>query len=143
MGFQSGVNQILGAGAAAAVAIASDQEKKKIAQEQGLLAKEQYHGASADLLKIQQQQDEANKAIKAYDEGLSVKDAQGALDKAVSKKQKRAASKELKAANQRYTSKEAAEHSLAILDEEKEAKLAIQSRAEAIMKRTNTWEGMK
>lgn len=135
MGFQSGVNQILGAGAAAAISIANDQEKKKIAQEQGLLAKEQYHEASADLIKLAGEKDDAKKT-------LDEKTARADATKGWNMTGKNKSLLEAKAAK-RLTEKEAAQRAFDELADRIEARQAMMSRAEAIMKRTNTWEGMK
>ena len=137
MGFQSAINQGLGAGAAAAVAIASehDQEKKKIAQEQGLLAKEQYYEAKSNLTKLTGEQEAAKKTL---DEKTARVDA----TKGWNMTGKNKSLLEAKAAK-RLTEQEAAQRAFDELADRIEARQAMMSRAEVIMKRTNTWGGMR
>ena len=105
---QSAVSSMLNTAAAAAVAgehmkeqEAKKVEKASIDEEQGLLAKEQYHEAKADIAKLQ---------------------AQGP---------------------KKLSDKEAAQLAFDELSNKIEAKLAMQSRAEKIMKRTGTWGGVR
>ena len=153
----SAFNQAAGAVAGAAVAIKhtsqqkAAQEEAKIEkaakqEEQGLLAKEQYHEASADLTKLEGESAEAGEAIKAAKKGRSdvlklkegdiVKDASGkdvTLTKADIKKRRKEALTEVQAAQRAFDE----------LADRIEAKKAMMSRAETIMKRTGTWGGMR
>ena len=136
---QNSLNQILGsvAGAAVAATHVTDQMQKK--QEEALLGKQQYHEAGAKLEENKQAQESANKAISEYKNGMSVEEANKLVETAGSSKEKKQAKALLRAANQRYTASEAAEHSLAILAEEEQAYKAMQERAAAKMK----WGGMR
>ena len=59
----SAFNQAAGAVAGAAVAIKHVSQQKELKEEQGLLAEEQYHEASADLTKLEGESAEAGKAL--------------------------------------------------------------------------------
>ena len=154
MGFQSGINQTLGAVAGAAYAFKSAQEakakeqeaaeEKKVADaekqakatEQGLLAKEQYHEAKADKAKLSYEQEQADAVLK--DKNLakiaSGKDSNG--KKIMSEQGKFYQS-------QAISEREAADRAFKELTDRIEAKQAMMSRAQAIMKRTGTWGGMR
>lgn len=131
----SAFNQAAGAVAGAAVAIKHTSQQKAEQEEQSLLAKAQHHEDAAAAIKNAQDTEAAQKAIDEYNNNMSVEDAQRLVDSAVSKKQKKKAMKDLKAANQRFTSKQAAEYSMAILAEESEAIAARMQREQSIMKR--------
>ena len=139
----SAFNQAAGAVAGAAIAIkhASQQQEAKAAAaeekaaretEQGLLAKEQYHEASADLTKLNGESAEAkdvlNKANSAVEIAMAKKPGgKGNTKAAIAEGQKKA-----------LTEQEAAQRAFDELADRIEAKKAMMSRAEAIMKRTNT-----
>ena len=118
MGAQKTINSLLGAAATAAVA-------SEYAGEKGLLAKEQYHEAGADIIKLTGEQQEAKAALDKAEKALG-------------------RTKEGSKANlARLTEKEAAERAFQELSDRILAKQAMQSRAEKIMKRTGTWGGVK
>lgn len=139
----SAFNQAAGAVAGAAVAIKHVSQQKELKEEaakekaakdveQGLLAKEQYHEASADLTKLKGESKEAedvlNKANSAYEIAMAKKPGgKGNTKEAIAEGQKKA-----------LTEKEAADRAFKELADRIEAKKAMMSRAEAIMKRTNT-----
>ena len=108
---QNAINQASATVAGAVIGVKHVQEKEDLAEEQGLLAKEQYHEANADLIGLKNEQQEAEKVIN-------------------SKKAK-------------LTDKQAAQLAFDELSDRIEAKLAMQSRAEKIMKRTGTWGGVR
>jgi hypothetical protein len=136
-------NQAAGAVAGAAVAIkhasqqkelkaeaAREREEKDI--EQGLLAKEQYHRASADLNKLTGEsaevKDVLNKANSAVEVAMAKKPGgKGNTRAAIAEGQKKA-----------LTEQDAAQRAFDELADRIEAKKAIIARAEAIMRRTNT-----
>lgn len=60
---QNSMNSVTTAAAAAAIAYDKSLEAKEMQQEKGLLAKEYYHEASAELSKLQGEQAEAQKAL--------------------------------------------------------------------------------
>ena len=148
MGFQSGINQALGAVAGATLAIKGAQESKEKEQEaaaekqakateQGLLAKEQYHEARADVTKMSGEvpatQEALDKANTAYEAAMAKRPGgKGNTKAAIAEKQGKALSE-----------KEAAQRAFNELADRIEAKQAMMSRAEAIMKRTGTWGGMR
>ena len=130
MGFQSAVNKTLGTVAIAAAAGAQAKEKQALNQEQGDLAKQQYHEAKADITKMQGEQKQAtdtiNLAAGKDSNGNEITSEQGKFYQ-----------------SQALTEKEAAQRAFDELADRIEAKKAMMSRAEAIMKRTNTWGGMR
>ena len=148
MGFQSGINQTLGAVAGAAFAVKDSKEKEEAKQEaaaekqakateQGLLAKEQYHEARADVTRMSGEvpatKEALDKANTAYDLAMAKRPGgKGNTKAAIAEGQKKA-----------LTEKEAAQRAFDELADRIEAKQAMMSRAEAIMKRTNTWGGMR
>lgn len=132
---QNSLNSITAAVTGAVVAGVHAEEAAAQKKEQGLLAKAQHHEDAAAAIKNAQDTEAAQKAIDEYNSNMSVEEAQRLVDSAVSKKQKKTAMKELKAANQRFTSKQAAEYSMAILSEEREAIAARMQREQSVMKR--------
>lgn len=140
---QNSINGALGAVAGAAVAAKHMKDVKAKDEEQGLLAQEQYHEAAADLTKLSGESEAAGKAV----EETSAAEADAGKfmravgkDKSYSKADKAEAKKMYK---QALTEKEAAQRAFDELQDRIEAKLAMQSRAEKIMKRTGTWGGVK
>lgn len=137
MAIQKAINSTIGAAATAVIAGQKLLEKATISEEQGLLAKEQYHEASAELTKLQGESAEAGKLVKetstAYDEAMAKKPGgKGNTKAAIVEKQ-----------NKALTEKEAAQRAFDELTDRIEAKKAMQLRAETIMKRTGTWGGIK
>lgn len=130
MGVQSQVNQLIG-GVSAAVALASHAaDNKEKEQEQGLLAKEQYHEASADLIRLAGESEEAGKEL---EEKRSISDALEAKKPGGKGNTKEALEQSRKAA---LSEKEAAQRAFAELQDRIEAKKAMMERAQMIMKRT-------
>lgn len=145
---QNSITGALGAVAGAAVSgkYMKDAKAKKEKQdlldkakdeEQGLLAKEQYHEAAADLTRLSGESKAAGKAVEetsaAYDAAMAKRPGgKGNTKAAIAEKQKKA-----------LTEKEAAQRAFDELKDRIEAKLAMQSRAEKIMKRTGTWGGIR
>lgn len=129
---QNSINGIMGAAAGAALAYKHSKDTKAKDEEQGLLAQEQYHEAAADLTKLSGESEAAGKAVEetsaAYDAAMAKKPGgKGNTKAAIAEKQKKA-----------LTEKEAAQRAFDELQDRIEAKLAMQSRAEKIMKRTGT-----
>ena len=112
---QGSINTLIGTAAAAATAVAKDKEQTLMKEEQGLLAKEQYHEAKADFGKLTAEQEELGNEIGKLKEGGEAK----------------------------MTELKAAERAFSELSDRIEAKKAMMSRAEKIMKRTGTWGGMR
>ena len=135
MGFQNGINQVLGAAGNLATTAAVIKEVNEKKTEQGELAKQQYYEASADLTKLTGEQEAAQKAL---NEATAKSDA----TKSWNMTGKNKALLEAKAAK-RLSEQEAAQRAFDELADRIEAKKAMMSRAEAIMKRTNTWGGMR
>lgn len=135
MSIQNSLNSITGAVAGAVVAGKHAKEKAAQQEEQGLLAQEQYHEASADLTKLEGESAEAGKAL---DEANKAVEA----TKGWNMEGKNKAMLEGKAAK-RLSEKEAAQRAFDELSDRIEAKKAMMSRAEKIMKRTGTWGGMR
>ena len=130
MGFQNGINQVLGAAGNLATTAAVIKEVNEKKTEQGELAKQQYHEAKADITKMQGEQKQAtdtiNLAAGKDSNGNEITSEQGKFYQ-----------------SQALTEKEAAQRAFDELADRIEAKKAMMSRAEAIMKRTNTWGGMR
>jgi predicted O-linked N-acetylglucosamine transferase (SPINDLY family) len=134
-------NQAAGSVAGAAIAIKHAKQQKELKEEQGMLAKEQFHEASADLTKLTGESEEAGKNLE--EAAAAEKDAGKFMrsvgrDKSYSKADKAEAKKMYKKA---LTEKEAAERAFNELADRIEAKKAMMDRAEKIMKRTRTWGG--
>ena len=135
MSIQNSINSALGAIAGAAVAGKKMKEAAEVKEEQGMLAKEQYHEASADLTKLEGQSAEAGELLKSAAEGVEATkgwDTTGKNGKLLQGK-----------IQKRLTEKEAAQRAFEELQDRIEAKKAMMSRAEKIMKRTGTWGGMR
>lgn len=129
---QGSINSMLNTVAAGAVAGKHFKDKKALETEQGLLAQEQYHEAGADLTKLTGESEIANKVVEetsaAYDVAMAKRPGgKGNTKAAIAEKQKKA-----------LTEKEAAQRAFDELQDRIEAKLAMQARAEKIMKRTGT-----
>lgn len=129
---QNSITGALGAVAGAAIAGKHMKDVKAKDEEQGLFAQEQYHEAAADLTKLKGESEAAGKAVEetsaAYDAAMAKKPGgKGNTKAAIAEKQKKA-----------LTEKEAAQRAFDELQDRIEAKLAMQSRAEKIMKRTGT-----
>ena len=120
---QNSINKMSASIAGAAVGLKHAQEKEALAEEQGLLAKEQYHEASADLSKLEGESSDAEKALKTATEEADALMKSGADKETLAKK---------------LTEKEAADRAFRELADRIEAKKAMMSRAEKIMKRTGT-----
>lgn len=132
---QNSINSALGTVAAAAVAGKHMIEKKEIAEEQGLLAQQQYHEASADLTDLQGQSNVAGEVLKGANERVDATkgwNMEGKNKKMLQGK-----------INKRLTEREAAQRAFDELQDRIAAKQAMMSRAEKIMKKTGTWGGMK
>ena len=125
---QNSINKMSASVAGAAVGLKHAQEKEALAEEQGLLAKEQYHEASADLSKLEGESSDAEKALKTATEEADALMKSGADKETLAKK---------------LTEKEAADRAFRELADRIEARKAMMSRAEKIMKRTGTWGGIK
>ena len=121
----------------AKAAKAKEEEQKLLDQEQGLLAKKQYHEAAADLTRLSGESEAAGKAVEetsaAYDAAMAKRPGgKGNTKAAIAEKQKKA-----------LTEKEAAQRAFDELKDRIESKIAMQARAEKIMKRTGTWGGIR
>lgn len=155
MSIQNSLNSITGAVAGAVVAGKHAQTKKAEAEaakvkeaeaakltaakeaEQGDLAKSQYHEAKADVTKLEGQSAEAGKALEDANTAVAALEGKkpggkGNTKAAIAEKQKKA-----------LTEQEAAQRAFDELQDRIEAKKAIMSRTEKIMKRTGTWGGVK
>lgn len=130
MGVQSDVNKMIG-GASAAVALASHaSEAKEKETESGLLAKEQFHEASADMTRLTGEQEEAGKILNeksAISDALALKRPGGKGNTKDKLEQSRKAA---------LSEKEAAQRAFDELADRIEAKKAMIARATMIMKRT-------
>ena len=145
---QGAINKALGAsGAAAAGAanmVAAEEaaaehaaKEAAIKEEQGLLAKEQYHEASGDLTKLEGEMEETKNLWGEAQGDLAILEAK----KPGGKGNTKAALEKQRA--KKMTDIEAAEKAFKELQDKIEAKKAMMSRAEKVMKRTGTWGGMK
>lgn len=117
---------------AATVKHASDQKEQQ--QEQGYLAKEQYHEAKADLNELESQSIGAEKTLQektAISDTLANKKPGGKGNTKKALEDKRAAA---------LTEKEAAQRAFDTLSDKMEAKRAMILRAQMIMKRTGIGE---
>ena len=134
---QNSIVGALGAVTGAAVAGKHMKDVKAKEEEQGLLAKEQYHEAAADITKLKGESEVAGKAVEetsaAYDAAMAKRPGgKGNTKAAIAEKQKKA-----------LTEKEAAQRAFDELKDRIESKIAMQARAEKIMKRTGTWGGIR
>lgn len=131
MSIQNSINSMTTTIAGAIAAGKHAEEKKAMKEEQGLLAKEQYHEASAELTKLSNESEKAEATLndKNLAKIASGKDSKGR--KIMSEQGKFYQS-------QAISEREAADRAFKELQDKIEAKLAMKSRAEAIMKRTGT-----
>ena len=132
---QNSLNSVIGSVAGAVVAGKHASDAKAKSEEQGALAKEQYHEASADLTKLEGQSIEAGELLKSANESVEATkgwDTTGKNGKMLQGK-----------INKRLTEQEAAQRAFDELQDRIEARKAMMSRAEKIMKRTGTWGGVK
>ena len=134
---QNSITAALGAITGAAVAGKHMKDIKAKEEEQGLLAKKQYHEAAADITRLSGESKAAGKAVEetsaAYDAAMAKRPGgKGNTKAAIAEKQKKA-----------LTEKEAAQRAFDELKDRIESKLAMQARAEKIMKRTGTWGGIR
>lgn len=148
---QGAVNSILGTAARASAGVAyvkenaakaaarekQADEQAALDQEKGLLAKSQYHEAKADVTKLEGESAEADKALKDANTAVAALEGKrpggkGNTKAAIAERQ-----------NKALTEQEAAQRAFDELQDRIEAKEAIMSRTEKIMKRTGTWGGVK
>lgn len=134
---QGSINTMLGSAAAAALAGKKMADDKAVSEEQGLLAKEQFHEASADITKLTGESEIAESVLAEKKEASAalmdkMPGGKGNTKKALEEKRARA-----------LTEVEAAQRAFDELQDRIEAKKAMMSRAEKIMKRTNTWGGVR
>ena len=127
---QGSINSMLTSVAAAAAAGKHAKDTKAKETEQGLLAEEQFHEASADITKLTGEVDAAGKAL---EEATTKVEATKGWNM-TGKNKKMLEGKVAK----RLSEKEAAQRAFDELQDRIEAKQAMKSRAEAIMKRTGT-----
>lgn len=132
MSIQNSINSMTTTIAGAIAAGKHAEEKKAMKEEQGMLAKEQYHEASAELKKLEGEGKEVDATLKganeAYEAAMAKKPGgKGNTKASIAEGQKKA-----------LTEKEAAQRAFDELQDKIEAKMAMKSRAEAIMKRTST-----
>lgn len=134
---QGAALQSLAAGAAVAAGADKAIQSAQLDEEQGLLAQEQYHEASADLTKLTGESEAAGKELsekQAISDALANKKPGGKGNTKAALNEKRAAA---------LSEVEAAQRAFDELADRIEAKKAMMSRAEKIMKRTNTWGGVR
>ena len=134
---QGSMNKALGSVAAAVAVGTKLAQKEAMNTEEGLLATEHFHEASADITKLTGEAEEAGKLVesttKTYDELMAKKPGgKGNTKKSLEERRGKALSE-----------KEAAQRAFDELKDRIEAKVAMKSRAEAIMKRTGRWGGMR
>ena len=137
MSIQNSINSVIGSFAGAALAGKHAKEVAAKKEEQGLLAKEQYHEAKADLKHLEGEQLEAGKVVEetsaAYEAAMAKKPGgKGNTKAAIAEKQGKA-----------LTEKEAAQRAFDELSDKIEARNAMLERTEKIMKRTGTWGGTR
>ena len=135
MSIQGQFNQALGAAAAAAYTIGTEKEK---AAEQYSLAESQKADASADVKEIKTQQEKVANDIKGYEA-----EVKNFTDTANMEEGSMEQLNEYFRQKQVMSEKEAAQKAFSILQDKMEAKQAVISRAEKIMKRTSKWGGMR
>ena len=134
MSIQGQFNQALGAAAAAAYTIGTEKEK---AAEQYDLAAQQKADAEGDVKNLQAEQITANESLKekqaAYDALMAKKPGgKGNTKEALEEKQRKA-----------LTEIQASQLAFDALADKIEARQAMISRAEKIMKRSGKWGGMR
>lgn len=132
---QGAINGALGAVAGAVAAGKHMKEKSELKAEQGLLAQEQYHEASADLTKLQGESASAGEALKVATEKADATKGWNMTGKNGKMLQGKA--------RKRLTEQEAAQRAFDELQDRIAAKQAMMSRAEKVMKKTGTWGGMR
>lgn len=128
MSIQNSINSALGAVAGAAIAGKKMKESKQLKEEQGMLAKEQYHEASADIAKLEGDIETAGKVLTEATEKVEATKGWNMTGKNKKMLEGKAA--------KRLTEKEAAERAFSELSDKLEARKAMRARAEMIMKRT-------
>lgn len=132
---QNSLNQITNAIGSAVKTGAVVAEYGAHQAEQHDLAKQQYHEASADLKQLEGEKENAAEALaKANEAAEATKNwnMEGANKALLEGK-----------AQKRLSEKEAAQRAFDELQDRIEAKLAMQSRAEKIMKKTSSWGGVR
>ena len=127
---QNSMNQMLGAAAGAAAVGKKVMKEKKLEQEQGLLAKEQYHEAEAEKSDLEVQADEQKNIWGEAEGDLAILQAKRPGGKGNTK----AALDEKRM--QKMNEIEAAQRAFQNLQDKIEAKKAMMERAQSIMKRT-------
>lgn len=137
MSIQGSLNSIIGTVAGAAVAAEHAAEKKAIKEEQSALAKEQYSEAKSELSKLESQGASVDAKLEettaAYDKAMAKRPGgKGNTKAAIAEKQRQALSE-----------KEAAQRAFDELQDKIDAKIAMKTRAELIMKRTSKWGGIR
>ena len=132
---QGAINGTLGTVAGAILAGKHASEAKAKQEEQGEFAKQEYHEASAELTKLEGQSAAAEETLKSANEAVEATkgwNMEGKNKKMLEGK-----------VQKRLTEQEAAQRAFDELADRIEAKKAMMSRAEKIMKRTGTWGGMR
>lgn len=127
---QNSMNQMLGTVAGAAAVGKKVMKEKKLEQEQGLLAKEQYHEAEAEKSDLEVQADEQKNIWGEAEGDLAILQAKRPGGKGNTK----AALDEKRM--QKMNEIEAAQRAFQNLQDKIEAKKAMMERAQSIMKRT-------
>lgn len=128
MSIQNSINSALGAVAGAAIAGKKMKESKQLKEEQGMLAKEQYHEASADIAKLEGDIETAGKVLSEANEKVEATKGWNMTGKNKKMLEGKAA--------KRLTEQEAAQRAFTELSDKLEARRAMRLRAEMIMKRT-------
>ena len=119
---------VVGTASAALIAAAGSEEEKAKKQEQGLLAKQQFHESKSELSKLEGDSKEAEKTLEKASQAVTKSE-----DWKVSEKNaKMLEGKKAKLLSQ----KEAAQRAFDQLRDEIDAKRAMMARADSIMKRT-------
>ena len=134
---QNSINGALGAVAGAVVAGKHMKDVKAKEEEQGLLAKEQYHEAAADITKLKGESEAAGKVVEetsaAYDAAMAKRPGgKGNTKAALDNKRK-----------EKMTEIEAAQRAFDELSDRIEAKQAMKKRAEIMMSKANKWGGIR
>lgn len=119
---------VVGTASAALIAASNAQDEKAKKEEQGLLAKEQYHESKAELSKLESESKEAEKALEKASQAVTKSEDWKASDKNA----KMLEGKKAKLLSQ----KEAAQRAFDQLKDEMEAKRAMMLRAASVMNRT-------
>ena len=135
MSIQNSINTVIGSVAGAALAGKHAKEAAAKKEEQGMLAKEQYHEASADLKQLEGQSAEAKAALDKANANVEA-------TKGWNMEGKNSKMLEGKVAK-RLTEQQAAQRAFDELSDRIEARNAMLERTEKIMKRTGTWGGAR